>query len=55
MNTNLVGTVWDSKDGKRAITIAEYDGSRFYRYTSLDGKNSRFIERAGLVRKYVRR
>ncbi|ETZ60890.1 Uncharacterised protein [Mycobacteroides abscessus subsp. abscessus] len=55
MTKDLVGTVWDSKDGKRAIVIAGYDGSRFYRYTDLDGKGSRCIESSGLFRKYIRR
>lgn len=52
---DLIGTVWDSKDGKRTIVIAGYDGSRFFRYTNLDGKGARYIESSGLARKYVRR
>lgn len=52
---DLIGTVWDSKDGKRTIVIASYDGSRFFRYTNLDGKGSQYIESSGLFRKYIRR
>lgn len=53
MTKDLVGTVWDSKDGKRTIVIAGYDGSMYYSYTDLDGKRRRYIQSSGLFRKYV--
>ncbi|OHU64050.1 hypothetical protein [Mycobacteroides chelonae] len=49
------GAIWDSKDGKRSIVIAGYDGSMYYSYTNLDGKGRRYIQRSGLCRKYVPR
>lgn len=52
---DLIGTVWDSKDGKRTIVIASYDGSMYYGYTDLDGRGRRYIQSSGLFRKYIRR
>lgn len=55
MTRDLVGTVWDSEDGKRTIVIAGYDGSMYYSYTDLDGRGRRYIQSSGLFRKYIRR
>lgn len=55
MTKDLVGTVWDSKDGKCTIVIAGYDGSMYYSYTDLDGRGWRYIQSSGLFRKYIRR
>ncbi|CPT90346.1 Uncharacterised protein [Mycobacteroides abscessus] len=55
MSRELIGTVWDSKDGKRSIVIKGYDGSMYYNYTDLDGKHRRYIQPSGLFRKYIQR